>query len=248
MVTGAARGIGRGIAEQLLADDWQVVLADIDQPTVVATASELGKRGPVEAVVCDVSAESEVEALMARASAVGSAGLHGLVTCAGLANPGRTPIEDQPLDEWQRMLAVNLTGTMLCVKHAIPLLRRRRGAVVTIASTRARQSEANTEAYSASKGGVVALTRALAISLGPAVRVNCVSPGWIDTTPTTPAPRSDRPQLRPVDHRQHPVGRVGVPADVALVVSMLLSSATAFITGQDFVVDGGMTVKMIYEE
>jgi NAD(P)-dependent dehydrogenase (short-subunit alcohol dehydrogenase family) len=248
VVTGAARGVGRGIAEQLVAEDWQVVLADVDASAIASTAAVLGARGAVESVVCDVSIESEVIALMARAGAVAAGGLDGLVTCAGIANPGRTPIEAQLLEHWDRMLAVNLTGTMLCVKHAVPLLRGRQGSVVTMSSTRAHQSEPNTEAYSASKGGVLALTHALAISLGPAIRVNCVSPGWIDTSATKPGPSSGRPTLRPVDHWQHPVGRVGIPADVAMLVALLLSSATTFITGQEFVVDGGMTVKMIYED
>ena len=120
---------------------------------------------------------------------------------------------------------------------AAPHLRRARGAIVNIASTRAVQSEPQTEAYAAAKGGMVALTHALAISLGPQVRVNCVSPGWIDTGKT---------KLRRVDHEQHPVGRVGRPEDVAQLVAFLLSDAAGFATGQDYILDGGMTRKMIY--
>jgi NAD(P)-dependent dehydrogenase (short-subunit alcohol dehydrogenase family) len=120
-------------------------------------------------------------------------------------------------------------------KHCAPHLRRARGAIVNIASTRALQSEPNTEAYSASKGGLIALTHALAMSLGPRVRVNCVSPGWIAHQP-----------VRRKDHAQHPVGRVGHDEDVAGMVAYLLSDTAGFVTAQNFVVDGGMTRKMIY--
>jgi NAD(P)-dependent dehydrogenase (short-subunit alcohol dehydrogenase family) len=122
----------------------------------------------------------------------------------------------------------------------VPHLRAaRRGAIVNIASTRALQSEPDTEAYAAAKGGMVALTHALAISLGPQVRVNCVSPGWIDT---------GKSKLRRADHRQHPAGRVGRAEDIAETVAFLLSEKSGFTTGANFVVDGGMTRKMIYEE
>jgi NAD(P)-dependent dehydrogenase (short-subunit alcohol dehydrogenase family) len=125
----------------------------------------------------------------------------------------------------------------LMAKHAAAHLRRTRGAMVNIASTRALQSEPDTEAYAASKGGIVALTHALALSLGPEVRVNCVSPGWIDTGTA---------KLSRGDHLQHPVGRVGRPADVAALAAFLLSNAAGFATGQNYVLDGGMTRKMIY--
>ena len=142
-----------------------------------------------------------------------------------------------PLAEWNRRIGTNLTGVFLMTKHAAAHLRRSRGAVVNLASTRALQSEPDTEAYAASKGGVVALTHALALSLGPRVRVNCVSPGWIETKGAS---------LSRADHAQHPVGRVGRPEDVAELVAFLLSEAAGFATGQNYVLDGGMTRKMIY--
>ncbi len=136
------------------------------------------------------------------------------------------------------MLATNLTATFLLAKAAAEGLAQARGAMVTIASTRAHMSEPGTLAYSASKGGLVALTHALAITLAPNVRVNCISPGWIDTGKHGP--------LRPGDHAQHPAGRVGRPEDVAAAVAYLLAPEASFITGAELIVDGGMTRKMIY--
>ena len=118
--------------------------------------------------------------------------------------------------------------------------------MVNIASTRALQSEPNTEAYSASKGGIVALTHALAISLGPEVRVNVISPGWIDVKEWRKASQRRASTVTPFDRAQHPAGRVGAPGDIGAMAAFLLSAAAGFITGQNFVVDGGMTRKMIY--
>jgi NAD(P)-dependent dehydrogenase (short-subunit alcohol dehydrogenase family) len=151
----------------------------------------------------------------------------------------RKPIADLTLAEWTRVLTTNLTSIFLLVRATEDLLRAAHGAIVTVASTRARMSEPDTESYSATKGGIVALTHALAVSLGPAVRANCVSPGWIDV-------RGE--QLRPVDHEQHPAGRVGKPEDIAALVAWLVGPESGFVTGAEFVVDGGMTRKMIYAE
>jgi len=127
-------------------------------------------------------------------------------------------------------------------------LQRTKGAIVNIASTRAIQSEPNTEAYSASKGGILALTHSLAMSLGPDIRVNCISPGWIDVSEWKKSQQAKKPHLTKMDHAQHPAGRVGKPEDIAALVAFLISDEAGFITGQNFVVDGGMTKKMIYEE
>ena len=150
------------------------------------------------------------------------------------------------LDDWNRMISTHLTGCFLCVKHASSYLRRACGAIVNIASTRAFQSEPNTEAYAAAKGGIVALTHALAISLGPDVRVNCIAPGWIDVRNWRKGIRTPQPELRPIDHTQHPVGRVGKPEDIASLTAFLLSDQAGFLTGQTFAADGGMTRKMVY--
>ena len=226
LVTGAARGIGYAVAERLLHDGWQVVAADRDGD---------GPPG-VRSVGADVSEEAEVTALVDGVRER-EGRLDGLVCNAGFTV--RRKLRDLTLAEWNAVLATNLTSTFLLVRAAEDLLRASRGAVVTISSTRAHQSEPDTESYSASKGGLLALTHALAVSLGPGIRANCVSPGWIDTKGEA---------LRPADHAQHPAGRVGRPADVAALVAWLLGPESGFVTGAEFVTDGGMTRKMIYEE
>jgi NAD(P)-dependent dehydrogenase (short-subunit alcohol dehydrogenase family) len=244
IVTGGAQGIGAGICARLIAAGYAVAIADDDAEAGREAEATLDGAWFVE---CDVADEAQVAACVA--SAVARSGrLDALVNNAALARPARVPVESLPLEVWNRTLAVNLTGALLMTKHAAPHLRRARGAIVNIASTRALQSEPNTEAYSASKGGLVALTHALAVSLGPDVRVNCVSPGWIDVSARRKRSRRKPEALRPEDRAQHPVGRVGTPEDVAELVAFLLSDAAGFITGQDFIADGGMTRKMIYIE
>jgi NAD(P)-dependent dehydrogenase (short-subunit alcohol dehydrogenase family) len=226
LVTGGAQGIGRAIALALAARGWQVAVADVK-------AIERRWRN-LPFVKCDVASEPQVRACV-RAVVRRFGRLDGLVNNAGIANPHAGPVEKLALREWNRRIGVNLSGAFLMAKHAVPHLRRARGAIVNIASTRALQSEPGTEPYAAAKAGLVGLTHALAISLGPEVRANCVSPGWIAHQP-----------VRKQDHAQHPVGRVGRDEDVAELVAYLLSDAAGFITGQNFVIDGGMTRKMIY--
>jgi NAD(P)-dependent dehydrogenase (short-subunit alcohol dehydrogenase family) len=227
LITGAAHGIGLATAERLLRDGWHVVIADCaeDPPSL-----------PARYVQADVSDEPAVQSLIAGIRRE-EGRLDGLVCNAGFMI--RKPIRELSLAEWSSVLATNLTSTFLLVKAAEDLLRATKGSVVTVASTRAHQSEPDTESYAASKGGLLALTHALAISLGPDIRVNCVSPGWIDTKGEA---------LRPEDHAQHPAGRVGRPEDTAAMIAWLLGPESGFVTGAEFVIDGGMTRKMIYEE
>jgi len=246
IVTGGAQGIGRGICEHLLGLGHRVVIADVDAEAGQECLDHwkaMAER--VRFVQTDVSDEASVRACIAESVRV-LGGIDALVNNAGIADPGRTPVHELPLEEWNRFIAVNLTGCFLMAKHAIPYLRRSRGSIVNIASTRALQSERHTEAYSASKGGIVALTHALAVSLGPEVRVNCISPGWIDTGPWKRSAIQAGPPLRPIDHHQHPAGRVGQPRDIAAMAAFLIGEGSGFITGQNFVVDGGMTRKMVY--
>jgi NAD(P)-dependent dehydrogenase (short-subunit alcohol dehydrogenase family) len=243
LVTGAGQGIGKGIAKRLVAEGMNVVVADIDMEAANESAAELGSQGV--AVRVDVSEESSVKELMQLIrSRYGH--LNSLVNNAGITKSIQGPVEQLELAEWNRIIATNLSGIFLCSKHAIPLLRCVKGSIVNIASTRALQSETSTEAYSASKGGVVALTHALAVSLGPDIRVNCVSPGWIAVDEWRKKKTRKTSALTSNDHGQHVVGRVGCPEDVAAMVSYLISSQAGFVTGQNFVVDGGMTRKMVY--
>lgn len=223
LVTGAARGIGAGIARLLAQRGYEVAIADLEKP-------ENGNFF----VRTDVSREPSVRACV-RAVVRELGRLDALINNAGIAGPDNGPVEKLALAEWNRRIGTNLTGMFLMTKHCVPHLRAARGAIVNIASTRALQSEPDTEAYAASKGGVVALTHALAMSLGPRIRVNCVSPGWIAHA-----------KLRRKDHDQHPAGRAGRDADIAELAAYLLSDAAGFITGQNFIADGGMTRKMIY--
>ena len=245
IVTGGAQGIGRGVAAKLLAVGYGVVVADSDAEAGRETVVELAPGGRLWFVETDVADETSVAACVAAAIRHGGR-LDAVVNNAGIARAPRVPVESLTLESWNRQLGVNLTGAFLMVKHTAPHLRATRGAIVNIASTRALQSEANTEAYSASKGGLVALTHALAVSLGPDVRVNCVSPGWIDVSGWQKSARRKQADLSAADHAQHPAGRVGTPEDVAEMVAFLLGDTTGFVTGQNFVVDGGMTKKMIY--
>ena len=240
LITGAARGIGLGIAAWLIAEGWQVVLADTERERGTKVAKVLGENAWF--VAMDVSQESQV--VEGVAQVLGQFGrLDALINNAGIADPHNSPLDSLELAHWNRVLAVNLSGPLLLAKHCAPYLRAHYGAIVNITSTRAHQAEADTEAYSASKGGLLSLTHALAVSLGPDIRVNAVSPGWIDTR--DPSERRAQP-LSDADHDQHPAGRVGTVEDVAAQVAWLLSASSGFVTGQEFVVDGGMSKKMIY--
>ncbi|MDD5676384.1 MAG: SDR family oxidoreductase [Kiritimatiellae bacterium] len=243
IITGGAQGIGKAIGRKLLSHGMAIVMADNDKEAGRETLAEFQALGAVRFIAADVASEPQVKKLVA-ATLKAFGRLDVLVNNAAIsANTAPTKLS---LADWNRVLAVNLTGAFLCAKHAAPHLNRRQGTIVNIASTRAYMSEPNTEAYSASKGGLVALTHALAMSLGPTIRVNCISPGWIETESSKKTSARCVPVLSAADRQQHPAGRVGTPADIAALVDYLCSDSAGFITAANFMVDGGMTRKMIY--
>jgi NAD(P)-dependent dehydrogenase (short-subunit alcohol dehydrogenase family) len=236
LVTGGANGIGRAVAHHLLAAGWRVGIIDRPGSGLKRAFSPRSRNvALVEGDVCEEESISRaVKMLVAQFGR-----LDAVVSNAGIMI--RKPLRRLTLAEWHRVIDTNLTAAFLLARAAERPLRKARGAIVFIASTRALMSEPNTESYAASKGGLVALSHALAVSLGPDVRVNCVSPGWIATR--------NYSALRRKDHTQHPVGRVGKPQDIAEIVAWLIDAKrSGFVTGANFVVDGGMTRKMIYEE
>ncbi|WP_404415536.1 SDR family oxidoreductase [Marinospirillum sp.] len=246
LVTGGAQGIGRAITGALLQQGWQVMMADIDGEAGTECIHRYDSLGKVAFQPVDISQEDQVRQLMqATQEELGPISL--LVNNAGLSSPFTGALEDLDLSTWQRYLDVNLTGVFLCCKHAANQLRETQGSIINLASTRALQSEPDTEAYSASKGGVLALTHALAMSLGPDVRVNSISPGWIEVGDWQKTSSSFQPFHSDEDHEQHPVGRIGKPDDIAGLVLWLASDLAGFVTGQNFVVDGGMSRKMVYK-
>jgi NAD(P)-dependent dehydrogenase (short-subunit alcohol dehydrogenase family) len=238
-VTGGAQGIGRAIAEHFAQHGYAASIADTNATNGRATLNALRKKGiQAEFFKTDISREQDVKAwLRATARTLGCPDV--LVNNAGIR--ASAPFLTLSPKAFDLVLATNLRGTFLCTQEAARLMvkHRKRGAIINIASTRAFMSEPGTEAYSASKGGIVALTHATAISLGArGIRVNCVSPGWIET-------RGRRHSRR--DQLQHPVGRVGAPEDIARAC-LYIAEKAGIMTGQNLTLDGGMTVKMIYEE
>jgi NAD(P)-dependent dehydrogenase (short-subunit alcohol dehydrogenase family) len=258
IVTGGGQGIGRAIAARFLEEGARVVIFDIDRHAADDAVAEYTPGESVavpdavraQALRAEIgSAADEADIQRAIDATVRWAGrLDVLVNNAAIANPDNGPLERLALADWQRLIDTNLTGPMLCAKHAIGHLRAQRGTIINITSTRAYMSEPNTEGYSAAKAGLVGLTHALASSLGPAIRVNAIAPGWIATDAWKPRAQRKQPELRDVDHAQHPVGRVGRPEDVAALCAYLASNEATFVTGQVFTIDGGMTRKMIYAE
>jgi NAD(P)-dependent dehydrogenase (short-subunit alcohol dehydrogenase family) len=247
LITGAAQGIGRCLAVAFGMAGARVVLVDVDEPMAREAAGEVASLAAASralALGADVADESAVRRVVD--AAVAEYGRLDVVVNNAATSCGSPP-ELLDLADWQRVLAVNLTGPFLLSRHAAPHLRQQQGAIVNIASTRAYMSEPNSEAYAASKGGLVALTHALAASLAPAVRVNAIAPGWIDTAAWRRFADRREPTHSDADREQHWSGRVGRPEDIAALALLLADGAHAgFINGQCLTCDGGMTRKMIY--
>lgn len=243
IITGAAQGIGRILVEKLAAQSYCISAWDNDPEAIHEISSVYKASENVMWLQVDVASPDEVASALEITLKKWN-GLHLLVNNAAVA--ANKPLDVLSVEEWKRVIDVNLSGTMYCSKFAAPALRRSRGCIINMCSTRAFMSEPDTEAYSASKGGVYALTHALAISLGPEIRVNSISPGWIEVSHLKKNADCHPYIIRNEDHAQHPSGRVGNAEDIASMVIFLANEKNGFITGQNFVVDGGMTKKMIY--
>lgn len=243
VITGGAQGIGRIIADTLLQEGWDIAVWDNDEVALAQEAKRLkGVKNRI-GINCNVACAGSVNiSLMETLKKFGRIDL--LINNAAIH--ANCPISQLEISEFRRVIDVNLTGSFICVKTCEEELRKTKGSIINICSTRAFQSEADTEAYSASKGGIFALTHALAVSLGPDIRVNCISPGWIDVSAVRKSQTAKQAKLSEADHLQHPAGRVGLAADIARMVLFLANEENSFITAQNFVVDGGMTRKMIY--
>lgn len=247
-ITGGAQGIGRGIAFAFAEAGYAVSLADPDADAGQEAVTKVRERG-AKAIFAqtDVAKEADVQRWIDRT--VDELGCPDvLVNNAGILRNG--PFLDLPVEDFDRVIAVNLRGTFLAAQHTARRMvaRGRGGAIINIASTRAFMSEPGTEAYTASKGGIVALTHGMAISLGPhGIRVNAISPGWIETRDWQYTLRAETPVHSERDRLQHTVGRVGKPEDIA-EACLFLAEHAGFMTGQNITIDGGMTVKMIYED
>jgi NAD(P)-dependent dehydrogenase (short-subunit alcohol dehydrogenase family) len=237
LVTGAATGIGRATAERL-ADEGA---------TVVAGIAEEGQRpnaAPFDAIVLDVRSEADWERVIVHAEDT-HGGLDILVNNAGIYRPGGAAETTRAL--WDEVMAVNLWGTFLGCKTAVPAMRRRGGgAIVNLCSINGITGVPGATAYSASKGGVLALTRALAMEhVGDGIRVNCVCPGPVETPiiDGIVARSPDPAALRAVIAAKQPMGRMAVPGEVAAVIAFLASGDASHMTGLAIPVDGGRSVR-----
>ncbi|NLU26867.1 MAG: glucose 1-dehydrogenase [Hungateiclostridium thermocellum] len=241
IITGAGNGIGKGIALLYAEKGANVVIADIDAAAGAKTASGINETGGKAIFVrADVRSETDIVRLMEKAYQT-----YGSIDIL-INNAGKT-VHNSPyelsVEEWDDIINTNLRSVFLCSREAAKYMRQNKegGSIVNIASTRAIMSEPNSEAYAASKGGIVALTHALAASLSrDRITVNAISPGWIET--------GDYTKLREIDHEQHLSRRVGKPDDIARACLYLTARENNFVTGINLVIDGGMTKKMIYEE
>lgn len=235
VVTGAARGIGLGIARWFLARDYSVALIDIDGDTLAAAAASLQGEDRVLALTCDVSDPKQVaQAFAAVEQRWGRA--DALVNNAGIAI--FKPIQDTSFAEWRSVMAANLDGPFLCTQACVPLMRRAGGgAVVNIASISGLRASTLRVAYGTSKAALIHLTRQQAVELGTiGIRVNAVAPGPVETEM---ARQVHTPAIRKDYHDVIPLNRYGTVEEIAEVVGFLCSPQAAYVNGQVLAADGG---------
>ncbi len=240
LVTGAASGIGRGIALTFAREGARIIVADRNRAGGEAVVREIAARGGRASFApVDVSRADEVRALMEHARAeVGT--LDVLVANAGVMIC--KTLEETSEEEWDLLHGVNLRGMFLTIKYGGPLVRRPGGVILTTGSIDGLYGAPENAAYAATKGGIIAMSRAAALDYAKVgIRLNCVCPGWIDT-PINDLYFKDQPEEKEKAARLHPVGRLGTPEDIANAALFLATDEASFIVGLPLIVDGGMTV------
>lgn len=247
IVTGAGRGIGRATAERFAEAGASVVVADLNSDTAASVASAIGGAGGTAiSVQADVASEADAERLASSAhERYGRIDI--LVNNAGIGL--YTPLVETTLEQWNRVLAVNLTALFLCSKFCIPNMQEvGGGSIINIASVRALATTSRTTAYTATKGAVIGLTRAMATEFGDdGIRVNCVLPGAIDTDMMRENLAEDGLTLADATagvQQNTPLRRLGAGRDIANMIAFLSSADASYITGASFVVDGGRTIQL----
>jgi NAD(P)-dependent dehydrogenase (short-subunit alcohol dehydrogenase family) len=250
LVTGAAMGIGKGIAELFALEGAKVVAVDINEELGPSTAKEIRSRGG-DCVFhrADVGVEEEVEAATRSAQKEFGQAIDVLANVAGIAHESPAHLLDRA--DWDRILAVNLTSMFLCAKHVLPgMLAAKRGSIVNISSIQGLFGFPGYPHYAASKGGIIALTRQLARDYAKqGVRVNCIAPGTVETPMNVkvlervPNPK----ELRRAWERMHPLGRIGQPIDIAWGALYLASDESSWVTGQCISIDGGISCSVLPE-
>ncbi|WP_088102379.1 SDR family NAD(P)-dependent oxidoreductase [Halalkalibacter urbisdiaboli] len=239
IITGAGQGIGEAVAKAYGRHGDCVIVADLNEQAANQTAEAMMNEGSeAHAVVCDVRKEEHIIELV-RQVELQFERIDVLVNNAGIARASYP--NGITLEQWDNIINTNLRGAFLCTREVAKVMKKhQKGSIVNIASTRAFMSEPDSEAYAASKGGLIALTHASAASLQQdRIQVNSISPGWIHT--------GDEMELRAIDHDQHFSKRVGKPSDIARACLFLTNPDNDFITAENITIDGGMTKKMIYE-
>ena len=245
IVTGAASGIGRGIASLFAQEGARVVIADINDAGGQQVAAELGGPATARYIHTDVSDGTQVRALVQETTAA-FGGIDVLVNNAATVIFKR--LVDTEEHEWDRVIATNLRSVYLCCRYAIPaMLRHGGGAIVNVSSVRALATTPLVSSYDASKGGIVALTRSLALEHArDGIRVNCILPGSIDT----PVFRANLRAEGDEDEQYRktaagiPLGRVGQPLDIARATLFLASDEASYVTGAPFLIDGGLLAQL----